>query len=309
MTVIELIDLICAKIHRTDVETREEARTYLSARYQMIWNSRAWRDTLNLLTLPTSSNQVIILPSIVDRIICVRWGSDLTLNTESLITMFLINPAEFNSISSPSNFSIISPSALSITPAGAKLLVVSDDAAASFSVSIRGIRSNVEKYETIAVSGAGTITSEHEYDEVFSLSKSSTENALTVKSDADMSTLLTLPTYESSLLHQRIHLFTTPSEAKTQFAIIKRKPNRFSLDSDSTEISGIDNGLLAAAEADMYEGQRQFAKAQMKGSEAGALIQAVTDLETAQSANMPRLIPWDGGGNDDWYELGGKGYL
>ena len=309
MTVIEFIDLICTKLHRTDVETREEARQYLSMRYKMIWNSRPWRDTLNLLSLATSSNQVIICPNIMDRVICVRWGTDQTLDPETLITMFLTNPSEFNNVSSPSNFNIISPSAVAVSPAGAKLNLVSDDATAAFTVSIRGIRGTDEKYETVAIAGAGTTTTINEYDEVFSLAKDSTENALTVKSQLTMATLLTLETHESSRMHPRIHLFVTPSEAKTQFMIFKRKVNRFVVDSDSTEIAGIDNGLLAAAECDMYEGQRQFAKAAAKGAEAGAIIQAMTDLETHQSANMPRLIPWDASGDDSWEGLGGKGYL
>ena len=308
MTLFELVDGACAKLHRNDNETQLEAKKYARYRYQMIWNSRPWRDALNLMMLPLSDDQIIYMPGICDRVVCVRWGLDSNLFPKQLIDMFIENPSEFEEITSPSNFSLISPSGLAASPAGEKLIMSSNNENASFIVGLRGIWQNNQVTEQVAVEGGSTSTSQFSYDEVFSLAKNSSAFPLNVKNEISLTNLLDLTAEETHLLHQRIHLFVTPIEAKTQFAIYKRRCNQLIYDSDSVEISGIDLGLQAAIESDLLEGQRQYGKAQMKGSEAGALIQAAADMETHQSAHIIRMIPWDGGGDDTW-ELTGKGYL
>ena len=58
----------------------------------------------------------------------------------------------------------------------------------------------------------------------------------------------------------------------------------------------------------MLEAQRHYGKAQMKAQEAGVLTQAAADLDTHQSANIIRIIPWDSVADED-PGLPGRGYL
>jgi hypothetical protein len=118
---------------------------------------------------------------------------------------------------------------------------------------------------------------------------------------------LFLETFETSRAHQRLHFHGTPQTADNVLILYKRKIRPLVNDSDGTEIGGIDNALLSAAIADMLEGQRQYAKAQLKAGEASQLASAAADLETNQSANIIRLIPWDSGFGTEG-EASSKGY-
>ena len=51
MTRGELVDLVCTKVHRVDNESVAEARKYVRSRYQIIWDTRLWRDSLEMKLL------------------------------------------------------------------------------------------------------------------------------------------------------------------------------------------------------------------------------------------------------------------
>lgn len=62
-------------------------------------------------------------------------------------------------------------------------------------------------------------------------------------------------------------------------------------DGDSPVIHGIDNILLAYAEGDMLERGRKYAKAQLKYQEAGDLLSAARDQQRNQFASESRIVP------------------
>lgn len=88
----------------------------------------------------------------------------------------------------------------------------------------------------------------------------------------------------------RIRLVPATSTAGTLFALGKLNLQTMG-DSDSPVLRGIDNALLAFAEGDMYERSRQFAKSQVKFTEAAAHIQIMKDLEKGQQQSITRIIP------------------
>jgi hypothetical protein len=307
MTFGEIVTLACTKLHRTDVESRDEMKVYVKARYQMIWDSRPWKDTLRVITLEPTAERHVILPPTVDRIICVRWGVRL-LDPDHLVTIFLSDPQLFDQVTAPHSYSIVGPSGVEVAPAGEQMLLFSDSANANFIVTIHGMLGNVEQKEQVAISGANNSTTVNSYDEVFGLAKDDTTYGLTVKNADTLETLLELWPAESSRMHQRIMLHTTPGgDAQGIFILYKRRCNDLVNDSDAIQIRGIDNPLLAAGIADMLEAQRHYGKAQLKAQESGILAQAAADLDVHQQANMIRLIPWDSGEGGEG--LGGKGYL
>ena len=306
MTFGELVELACTKMHRIDEESKAEMRVYLKARYQMLWDSRPWKDALRLITVPSTAAREVILPAMVDRIICVRWGLQL-LDPDHLVTIFLSDPNRFEQTTNPQSYSIISPSGVEVSPGGQRVKMFSDSAAALMTVTIHGRLGNVEEKELVSISGATTVTSVNYYDDIFGLSKDSSTYCLTVKNASSNAEILFLWDEETSRMHQRIMLHTTPAEAKSIYILYKRRCNTLINDSDVIEVKGLDNALLAAGISDMLEGQRHYGKAAMKAQESSVLTQAAADGDTHQQANIIRIIPWDGGGDDS--ELGGKGYL
>jgi hypothetical protein len=307
MTLADLVNVVCTKMHRIDAESQAEAKVYLKARYRMMWDSRPWKDALAVMDLGNSGERTIILPGVVDRILAVRWNR-LTIESEHLVTVFLTDPQKFDSISNALSYSIIAPSGVEISPGGHQVMMFSDSASAQFTVAIHGIKDNVEKREMISISGANNSTSVNEYDEIFSLSKTSTTYGLTVKNAAYSTTILELKPGETSKSHQRIMLHATPIDARNVFILYKRRCPDLINDSDATQITGFDNALIAAGISDMLESQRHYGKAQMKAQEAGILAQAAADLDTHQQANIIRIIPWEGFDSGE-SELPGKGYL
>lgn len=298
MTLLELIDLVSLKTHRDDDYARDEARKYIQARYRMFWDSRPWRDSLAMLTIPAAQvTREIILPGIVDRVQKVRWKQD-TLGVDELTTIFDVDPGRFERESTPLAFSILSPSGVSVSPGGGAIIVRGTDAGASFTVSITGRKDNAEVSETLNVVGTANITSQFEYDEIASLSKDSAEYALEAYAGTEQ--ILALSASETGRKFQRVSFQVNLSETQDVMVLFKRQFVPLVNDSDETKITGIDNALLAAAIADVLEGQRQYAKAQAKMAEAMNLAQQAADLETNQSASEIRIIPFESAGAPDW---------
>lgn len=292
MTKKELTDLVCLKCHRNDVQTQAEVGKYIAARYRMLWDSRPWRDSLGMLSI-SNPTQTTILPGIVDRVQAIRWGEQSNLLPSDIGAVFSIDPGIFERSGEPVSFSIISPSAVEISPAGEKIKISSTDSNASYAVSVRGMSGNSERCETITAVGTTEIESTYAYDEILSLSKSSTSEDCTVKKSTSGTTILTLTAEESARQFQRVHFHQVPDPVKTILVLFKRRFKPLVNDQDATELTGIDNALIAAAIADVLEAQRQFAKSQLKMQESGALAQGMVDLERHQSASGATLVPWD----------------
>lgn len=302
MTLSEIATLVTTKMHRTDAQSVTEAKVYIRARYKMLWESRPWRDSISMITIPSASvTRITILPKIVDRVLAVRWGTLTNLLPADLGTVFSMDPNLFERTGDPAAFSLITPSGVDVSPAGEKIKVSSSDASATFKVSVRGIYGNDEKNEVITTAGTTEILSVNNYDEIFSLSKNSSTLDMTAKKSSG-ATILTLGTTETSLQFQRLHFHTTPTTSQNLLVLFKRRFRPLNEDSDSTELTGIDNALLAAAESDMHEAQRQFTKASAKMQEAGAMATAMSDLERHQSASSATLVPWDAAMSSEGYD-------
>ena len=326
MTLAELTDQVCQKVHRNDAPARAEAKMYIKARHRILWESRIWRDAIDpplLLSGRTLTNefgeplmdengniittglvdQILILPAICSRVINCRWGNNIVLQNEELWNMIRLNPSIFDQTGDPIGFSVTSPSGTQVSPGGLPLRFTTSSVDAVFDVTIRGRLNDVDQSEVVRVTGGGPTNSVNSYDHISALGKETLEANLTV-TDSLGTTLLNLPANEGDRKHQRIHFHSTPRNPGTLMILYKRKCKDLINDSDSTEIEGFDNMVLAAAISDMREGERQISKAAAKAQEVAGLMQVAIDLEKEQSASMPRLIPDPG----DGWDLHGKGY-
>jgi hypothetical protein len=95
---------------------------------------------------------------------------------------------------------------------------------------------------------------------------------------------------------QRIRFVEKPDSSVTVRVLGKRSAPVFSADNDEPSISGATNTLLAFAQGDMLQRERQYGKAQALYQEAMALFDQVKRLETVQQAHQTRIIPEGGYG-------------
>lgn len=291
MTLSDYIDLTCAKMHRTDDASRREARKYIQSRYQMIYEGCPWRDVCAAMVVPITNEQVTILPYLIDRVIAIRWNNNFSLRNEQLWTEIEIDPNRFDQVGDPISFSIYSPSALAVSPAGHQLAMGTSTATLPFSVSIYGSFQNQDRDEVLTISNNLTVYNTRPYDEVYSLSKSVSNADLAVSRSDSGAQLLYLRTFEKERTHQRLHFHSTPRNAANGLILYKRTFKPLVNDSDAPQIRGVDNALLSAALSDMQMGQRQYGKAQSLMAESVAMIAVMQDLEKHQSANLVRLVP------------------
>ena len=292
MTLGDYIDLVCTKVHRTDLPSREEARKYIASRYQMIYESYPWRDACEVAGTVLPASQTVILPHIADRIMACRWATGITLRNESLWTILQIDPGRFDQVGDPVTYTIYSPSAVHSPPMGNKVLISTSVSSPDFSVSIYGSYQGQDKSETIMLTSAATpVPSTNSYDDIFTLSKYNDTHDLSVRRADTSDEVLYLSAGEKERKHQRLHFHSTPSNTTTALVLYKRHIKPLINDSDAPELAGIDNALLSCSIADMRESERQYAKANMKMEEGVALVKTMADLERHQSESVVRLIP------------------
>lgn len=89
---------------------------------------------------------------------------------------------------------------------------------------------------------------------------------------------------------RKIRFFPIPSEV-TALLINGKRPLVQLADATSSILRDSDNTIIAYATADMLERQRQYGKAQVKVTEANALLSQMVENDTGMTAHMPRVIP------------------
>ena len=88
----------------------------------------------------------------------------------------------------------------------------------------------------------------------------------------------------------QIRLMRAPTEAKTLLVFGKRKVLALA-GGDSTPIPGEDMALIEFLMGDLYEWLRQLSKAQYFNAKAVLLLTKMKEIETAQTAEIRRLVP------------------
>lgn len=94
-----------------------------------------------------------------------------------------------------------------------------------------------------------------------------------------------------SVAYRKIRFFPIPTVDTALLILGKRILVPLSADTDYSVIRNSDNCLLSYAMSDMLERQRQYAKAQAKATEAGAMLQLMRDIENKQSAKQAMVVP------------------
>ncbi|MDR1191283.1 MAG: hypothetical protein LBK60_06425 [Verrucomicrobiales bacterium] len=102
----------------------------------------------------------------------------------------------------------------------------------------------------------------------------------------------------------RLRLLETPARDCQLLVLGKRVFQPLAADDDTGALVALNNTLIAFAEYDMLERERQYAKAQTKLQEANALMEQMREVERYQTAASAQLIPGPTGTEWDAAEFG-----
>ena len=93
---------------------------------------------------------------------------------------------------------------------------------------------------------------------------------------------------------QRVRLLQIPTESTTIRVLGKRAMPTFTNDLDTVPINNMENCLLAFAQADMLQRERQYGKAKELQQEAIGLLDQLKDMEVVQQTHHVTITPGDG---------------
>lgn len=228
MTLSELATFITTKLADTDSASVTVCKDFINRRYQMIWDSAIWTETLGIVSQSVAANE-----------------TTTTISTAPSITFY-------QSASVPTTY-LDFPVAAKFTQTGYDdgLEIVGQDWVSFFQIDpnqwndVAQRRANPTGWTPLPKDGSG---------------------------------------------YMRIKLIPTPIVAGTVYCLGKLKWVSLG-NSDTPALRGIDNALLAFAEGDMLERARQYAKAQVKYTEAAAQIQIMRDIEKGQQQLNSMITP------------------
>lgn len=326
MTLAELADYVTAKVGQTDTQSVQICKTFLNARYRMIWDTALWKDTQIMVTVdvdPVDTTQVF-MPREMERVMKIRntVSSTTLLFGGTIGTLMDYDPTLFDQSGLESTFihlpSLAQPylfdhATFTFTPN----VGTSGDVNAfvGAQVYIKGpllVSGGQIVGETVTLGQTGVpVSTQNDYAEVYSLSKPVTDGIVSVQAGA-VNFAGMYPDETSAPQYARVKLLPGPTDTTGRYLCYgKRRVLPLVDDGDSPLITGIDNALLAFAQADMLQRQRQYAKSQALLQEATGQMQELLDLERNQMAYLQRVIPAPVNTNlyyDDFYGNLGKGY-
>lgn len=302
MTLAQLTDHLCQKAGQNDDESVAAGKAFLQARYRMIWDMALWKNSQVLLTCfsDSAAPAQIVVPETIERVLGIRNGGNETLAHVAPGTLLAYDPGLFSASGHETSFihlpSIVSrkilPYALriSFTPVLPSVDTPAD-AFLGLKIFLRGgTDAEVQEEVTLGLIGQPSTTFLY-YDEVTVISKPPTPGNVLVDFDGTGGGITLYAAQTVAPLHARVQLLPAPTERTSYLIHGKLRCRGLAYDGDTAQLDGVENAILAFAQGDMLERQRQYAKAQLKIKEGQSLIHELLDLETNQTAYEQRLIP------------------
>lgn len=299
MTLIEMADLVCEKVNKTDDDSLALCKKFIRRRYQLIYDSYLWKDSLDIAEGVTNgaseygwSNKAV-MPRWMERVIAVRVGDSTRLSVEEQSLFFQKDPSFIDragTVGGVSAFQQIRPyfwyerfgqdylyfrSVLG-GDNGKKVYITDDESGTLRSAEL------VDTYENsfdLVDMDVDTIR----------FTKDAMSGDIILWGSGDDEVIVSGP--DTSLRYERIRLLEDPGESVELMVLGKRRVRNLVNDSDAPIIQNIDDAIIAHAQADMLERARQYAKAAEKRQEANAQVAKAIDLETNQSARVVVICP------------------
>jgi hypothetical protein len=113
MNLENMASFICNKVGRPDAASVSSCKGFLARRYELIWDSQLWKDSLNTVTIPVAAGtQDITLGATIDRVVAVRWETN-ALSPVQHEAVYYIDPTLFDKSGTPASF-VIMPASTSL---------------------------------------------------------------------------------------------------------------------------------------------------------------------------------------------------
>lgn len=295
MTLIEMADLVCEKVNKTDDDSLALCKKFIRRRYQLIYDSYLWKDSLDIASISNNSNypygptNLPIMPRWMERVVAVREGGDTNLTVEEQTLFFKKDPALYGRVGTCAGFHQVRPYWWSEYDPSTDLYFQSvaggDDGK---KVYVRDNDTGVRLSANLVSTLRASISTEDMTDPY--ISKDVTSGSVVLFRESG-GTEVTMASFETHLRYERIRLIDDPGEEVELLILGKRRIVNLEFDSDAPIIQNIDDAIIAHAQADMLERARQYAKASEKRQEANAQVAKAIDLETNQSARVVVICP------------------
>lgn len=308
MTLLELATDAVARIGRSDESTLRQARHFLRRRYEQLWDAHPWRDTLCIVEvafgaapgpLDRSTRPYLLMPPGVARVMALRLLSGDPVPPENATGLW----SECGALFQPGQTTrfLPAPGAVGEAVLGDSDVSTSDaytDAGLGYCVTVEDSTGAV-RAASLRFPVSAEVIAHAEWIIAYSKAVTSLPHSLEVAGH----TIVTLaPGATVAPRRARVLLLERPPDG-TRFLALGRRECRVPVfthgamaaiatlpgDESEPEISGLEPALVAYATADLYEWERQHAKAARKSDEAAALVAARISAEALHEPHSERI--------------------
>ena len=300
MNLSELAQFVCSKVRQTDAVSTALCKGYLGARFQMIWDSELWRDSLVMVTTTLDPTQpslnsgldaagVWLLPRIANKVVAIR-DHDRAYISRNAEEYFRMDLDEFGATGTAIHFHIL-PSCVAAfgSPTPVWITGTNPNDAQSL-LHVRGVNAGGDMLEMDC--NLGQNTNLGNILEITTATKKATQGFAIFTDQLKTRGYLTMdPAQTAAPQLCRVQIVEIPTRPVNLRALVKRTMPPFVNDEDVPQLRNIENVLIAFAQADMLQQTRQYAKAQLLQQEGTALLMDIKREEVYQQAATPRVIP------------------
>lgn len=295
----EMVDAVSMRIGDYSAPMQIEIREYIRRYYQDLWDSQLWLESLVMARVPRDGSEVIC-PEYIDRVIAVRGNQDLdALMPADQSVFFGVSPAIFEETGSPINFSFLTSSSVAVLPVGTEQLeFVSTDDSDKSDIFCRGEVGGVEVSEVVTLNGLIPVFSANLYDMPMTTAKQITSGDVTVTGRVSLTFLVRLLANERERKHIRLWLQPFPDDTidGTECLVLgKRRIHPLVTDEDTPLLRGIANVLINKTVADWFTRMGNDKGAASAATSAKDSLDVMLAREAKQTANQPRIIPFNDG--------------
>jgi hypothetical protein len=337
VTLSEMADFVCGKVRQTDAAAVSKCKDFLRQRYEMLYHDQLWRSSLYFFawnlpgTIPDSAGDpndsafqagagpatlgIYFLPTVVHKVVALRL-LDGPLPVLDETEIYRGNLDEYSQTGEAQRFSILPPAvAICGTPDQDNLPFTLQCESAEDVAGVAQVRwvdgSHMAQKTSVTLSEAGTEFGNNDGVALVDSVTLAVAPAGRVFLQINGTTVSFCPAGKLSFpRRQRIRVFPRPPTSGTQYfeALVKRAIIPLEDDNDEATLEGIDNCLMAFAQADMLQRSRQYGKAQLVTQEAAALFEQFKRVEIFQQAHQQRVIPMVTETSGDVDYMNSKGY-
>lgn len=328
MTLLEMASLVCGKVRQSDAAGLTRCKEYLRHRYRMIAAEELWKDLLFAIpftydmTAETAGELfgpnwfsrdagIWHLPSSVDKVLALRSAAGGVAVSDQY-QFFRMSPDQFAETGEPVEFfqeqRVVADLRGKLAEVEADGVVLTNGAPDNTAYKIRYLDLDGEQQDFVGNFVAAGGSSASFYPQIILSATRLTGQASAYFSLGGTEIAIAGANRTDWKTYPTLRLMPRPTADVSLRALVKRKCIELTEDGDSPEINGVENCLMAFAQADMLQRARAYAKADAVVGEASALLKQLKTVAVAQEANLNRIVPFVGEVPGEMTNFGGKGY-